>query len=378
MTYQTVPDFNISWSQRLVPLHNILDNWSENFWKQREYTRVWWLPYLKRAVIWSADQSDLPLRPPNTTFYGGKFGYYVYHNLLALSNYMPRILPWVEWLIFGMQYGFQPDSFTMTAVEPVRSGLLMDCLYSQWVNEWALPLSRGPEAIRRLSAWINREPEQLHNIPFDNHNLYVHCPVEVRVSDTRNHVEHTHTYPFLDPTCHSEPTLYLNATLYRPYGRDPPCRDRYYEAFEWLMRELGGKPHWAKNFMYIDHEQISAMYGDDMTQFLRVRDECDPDGMFLGEWHIRNLPIADDKRLVEEELGRRRMGLGWGDGVLWEGMMRDITGQGGEDGGEDSGARVIEFQDGENTPTTSMSMTSRTSEESFDVLVKGEASVYHG
>lgn len=382
MTFQAIPDFNISWSQRLVPLSDILDNWSESFWKQREYTRVWWLPYLKRAVIWSAEKTDQPLRLPNTTFYGGNFGYYLYHNLLALSNYVPRLLPTIEWLIFGMQYGFKPNSFTMTAVEPVRSGLLMNCLYSQWVNEWALPLSKGPEAITRLSAWINRLPESEHHIPFSNAGLYVHCPIEVRVSDTTTDRQHSKLHPYLDPTVHDGPTLYLNATLYRPYGKDPPCRDRYYEAFEWLMRDLNGRPHWAKNFLYTDRNYIADTYGDDMTSFLRVRDESDPDGMFLGHWHMQNLPLSSTKtqHCVEEEVSRRPMGLGWGDGVLWEGMVKEApNSMVDEEIMESAGMRFLETPGagGDETPTT-MSMTSRTSEESFDMMAKGEASAYFG
>ncbi|KAK5103828.1 D-arabinono-1,4-lactone oxidase [Lithohypha guttulata] len=384
MTYQTVPDFNIHWSQRLVPLDDILSNWSESFWKQREFTRVWWLPYLKRAVIWSANKTDEPPKPPNKTFYGGAFGYYLYHNLLALSNYIPSILPFVEWLIFGMQYGFKPDTYTMTAIEPARSGLLMDCLYSQWVNEWALPLPKGPEAISRLSAWINGAPQSEHNIPFSNKNLYVHCPVEVRVSDTTTDNQHSKVHPFLDPTWREGPTLYLNATLYRPYGKDPPCRDRYYEAFEYLMRELGGRPHWAKNFLYTDREHISTMYADDMQKFLAVRNESDPDGMFLGQWHLNNLPIESNNQdensnnkqsSVEEEISRKPMGLGWGDGVLWEGAVRDFSPL-DRDAARDAGVSFSN-DDGGNTPTA-MSMTSRTSEESFDMLAKGEASFYRG
>lgn len=377
MTFQAVPDFNIAWSQRLVELPYILNNWSESFWKQKEYTRVWWLPYLNRAVIWSADPTDEPHRAPKPSFYGGKFGYYLYHNLLAVSNYIPRILPFIEWLIFGLQYGFKPNSYSVSAVEPARTGLLMDCLYSQWVNEWALPLHKGPEAIGRLSAWINRRPTKEHNIPFDNRGLYVHCPVEVRVSDTTKPTNGV--IPFLDPTCRDEPTLYLNATLYRPYGKDPPCRDRYYEAFEWLMRELGGRPHWAKNFMYTGRDAITEMYApnNDMTSFMEIRNESDPDGMFLGQWHMENLPV-DDKRFVEEEVGRRKMGLGWGDAMLWEGMVRDVPGL--DDSVEGTGGEGSMFGEqgfGEETPTT-MSMTSRASEESFDMMAKGEASVYHG
>lgn len=210
-----------------------------------------------------------------------------------------------------------------------------------------------------------------HNIPFDNSGLYVHCPIEVRVSDTTTDRLHCKVHPFLDPTSHDGPTLYLNATLYRPYGKDPPCRDRYYQAFEWLMRELGGRPHWAKNFLYTDRNQISAMYGGEMDKFLAVRNESDPDGMFLGHWHMQNLPVDS---VVEEEVNKRPMGFGWGDAVLWEGMVKDFPTLESEHGG-------VRFLDGhaneEDTPTT-RSMTSRTSEESFDMMAKGEASVYHG
>lgn len=399
ITFQAVPDFNIAWSQQLVPLSHILDNWSEKFWKQREYTRVWWLPYLKRAVVWSADHTDEPMRAPNTTFYGGMFGYYLYHNLLAISNWFPRMLPFVEWLIFGMQYGFKPGNYTMSAVEPARDGLKMNCLYSQWVNEWALPLAKGPEAISRLSAWFHRRPESEHRIPFSNQGLYVHCPVEVRVSDTTPARNISKVYPFLDPTDHDGPTLYLNATLYRPYGKDPPCRDRYYEAFEYLMKELGGKPHWAKNFLFTDRTEIQTMYGTDMDRFLKIRDECDPDGMFLGQWHLDNLPldIDDDdneKKCVEEEIHRRRMGLGFGDGVLWEGAIKDPTIQLDSDfdagfistsreknGGSaklrpTAATTSTHDQDNDETPTTTMSITSHASEESFDMMAKTEASFY--
>lgn len=137
------------------------------------------------------------------------------------------------------------------------------------------------------------------------------------------------------------------------------------------MREMGGRPHWAKNFLYTDRNEISAMYGAEMEKFMQVRNESDPDGMFLGHWHMQNLPVD---AVIEEEVSRRRMGLGWGDAILWEGMVKDSTAL----GGDESGARFAGTNaDGENTPTA-MSMTSRTSEESFDMMAKGEASVYHG
>lgn len=329
VTFQAEPAFRIAWRQSMHPLSNVLASWSSGFWTSHEFVRVWWLPYMKNAIVWHADKTNLLPRPPPRSFYGGILGYRIYHNLLALSNWFPWILPWVEWFVFGMQYGFKPGAVVTDAVEPSRQGLLMDCLYSQFVNEWALPLEKGPEAITRLSAWINGDM-QTARMPFSPKGVWVHCPIEVRVSDS---TLARSPRAYLDPTSRDGPTLYLNATLYRPYRRDPPCKDRYYEAFEWLMRELGGRPHWAKNFSRATgRNELHQLYGDDMDKWLKVRSEVDVDGVFVGEWHRRNLLLplaagtgdADSVLPLEEREKDRRPfgGCSAGDGLEWIGDKR--------------------------------------------------------
>lgn len=368
--YQMTGCCNIEWEQALVPLSEILSKWETDLWTKKEYTRVWWMPYMKRAILWSASKTDKPLRPPEENFYGGSVGFHTYHNLLWLSNYMPWLLPTIEWFVFGMQYGFRPGS-TTSAVEPLRSGLLMNCLFSQFVNEWALPLSKGPEAINRLSAWINGEPGS--NIPFSVKGLYVHCPVEVRVSDTRHRGQ---PRPYLDNTSDSEPTLYLNATLYRPYLQDPPCKDRYYEAFEWLMREMGAKPHYAKNFSFTNWQHISTMFGDDLKKWKQVRNEADPEGMFLGEWHKRSLGLGEqamekhqDFSLQEREVARTPARPGTCQ--LWVGSVPlDVKAR------VEPAVAVSTTGDEDDKPSTLQSGSptmSSTSGESFDMLHSAEA-----
>ncbi|GAB7355133.1 hypothetical protein MBLNU459_g5708t1 [Dothideomycetes sp. NU459] len=298
--FEFVDATNIEWTQTIKSLDWVLGRWSTDLWTQKEFTRVWWLPYMKRAIVWSAEKTDKPERAPVPSWYGGAVGFHTYHILLWISNKIPRILPTVEWFIFGMQYGFS-DGAVASAVQPQRTGLLMDCLYSQFVNEWALPLEKGPEAIRRLSAWINGEEGS--DIPFSSNGMYVHAPVEVRVSDTSRS---SRPRSWLDNTNPDGPTLYLNATLYRPFMQDPPCMERYYEAFEWLMKEMGGKPHWAKNFAFVDNKDIRNMFGENLTSYLRVRNEVDPDGMFVGAWHRRYILGEDTPHLPceEKELAR--------------------------------------------------------------------------
>ena len=318
LTFQAVPTFDIKWQQSIIPLASILADWEKELWTQAEFVRVWWIPYTKRGIIWKADKTTEPRKAPKASWYGGSLGFHTYQTLLYISTYIPRILPTVEWFVFGMQYGFR-NGPTASAVEEARTGLLMDCLFSQFVNEWALPLSRGPEAITRLSAWIHGD-EVVARIPISSKGVYVHAPIEVRVSDTTNNKG---PRPLLDPTSSSGPTLYLNATLYRPHHVDPPGHETYYAAFEFLMKELGGRPHWAKNFSTVSHADFEEMYGEKLQQWRSVRSEVDPEGLFAGDWHRRNL-LEDGNALTCEEREAYRIEAldgGWD----WEGERARST-----------------------------------------------------
>ncbi|KAJ6032895.1 D-arabinono-1-4-lactone oxidase [Penicillium canescens] len=268
----------------------LLSIWSSGLWNSHDFIRVLWLPYERSAIIRHAEKTSRPvLRQDNQRYsYIALCFYHSYQFVLALANIFPFILPWIEWGISGMRYGFGATSKTLTGVSPAREGLMMEPSYPQLVNEWALPLENGPEAILRLSAWLHGD-HQTAQIPFSSKGVWVNCAIKVRVVNTS---VVTTPRPFLDPTCHDRPTLYLNATLHRPYLLDPPCRDQYYQAFEYLMRELGGRPHWAKNFGTVASSELHKLYGNDMDQWVKIQKEVDPEGLFLGEWHYRNLPVT--------------------------------------------------------------------------------------
>lgn len=339
VVFRAVPAFSVRWDQTIDADEAVFARWERGeLWSAARFVRVWWFPYMRRAVVWKGDAvpetevlaGRVSHRDPPKSWYDGAVGYYVYHNLLFLGRYVPRILPWVEWFVFGMQYGFRNGPASeVTAVQPSRRALLMNCLYSQFVNEWAIPLDKGPEALRRLGCWLQRlRPGDAgyveHGIPFSNEGLYVHSPVEVRVSDTTVETSAERgNRPWLDPTRTDGPTLYLNAIEYRPYRLDPGAnnsKDRYYQGFEWLMRDLGGRPHWAKNFTATAAD-VEAWYGGDLERWRAVRAGADPDGVFVGPWHRRLLLGGGEGRHLEneeEELGTKRARDG---GLLWEGRV---------------------------------------------------------
>ena len=297
VTFQAIPSFNIEWKQSLLPLNNILQSWNEGLWTEQEFVRIWWMPYMKKVIRWSADKTGKPPNSAPKSAWKALLGYHAYQSLMYIAHWVPSILPIIEKVVLYLQYGAK-EGTSNSGVDEDRTGLLMNCMFSQFVNEWAIPLAKGPEALSRISAWLNHD-EPSSGIPFSSHGIYVHAPIEVRVSDTTN----VSPRPFLDGSVPDGPTLYLNFTLYRPYGTDPPCRERYYEACEWLMKNMGGRPHWAKNFSTVTREDFHRMYPD-MTRWLKIRNDHDPNGMFLGDWHQRHL-IPADKLCTEMPLAER-------------------------------------------------------------------------
>jgi len=117
---------------------------------------------------------------------------------------------------------------------------------------------------------------------------------------------------YLDQSVGDGPTLYLNATLYRPFLRDAPEWRRYYAAFEYLMRDLGGKPHWAKNFVTPTADDFWDMYPE-MEKWVRIREKVDPSGMFVGDW-LRRCIL--DGREAKRAAAEQKAGEGGGGFVV--------------------------------------------------------------
>lgn len=127
----------------------------------------------------------------------------------------------------------------------------------------------------------------------------MHAPIEVRVANTTVQAEK----PWLDQSCQTGPTLYLNATLYRPFLKNPPEWERYYNAFEWLMKDLGGRPHWAKNFISTSKEEFWDMYPK-MKDWVELRNAVDPHGVFVNDWLKKNI-LKDEEDTEATQIRER-------------------------------------------------------------------------
>ncbi|EGV65945.1 D-arabinono-1,4-lactone oxidase [Yamadazyma tenuis] len=355
VTLRAVPKYTIKSKQEIIKFSTLLNNW-DNIWLDSEFIRIWWFPYSGSCVCWRASKSDEPLSAPRDSWYGTFFGRFFYQSLLFVSVHLfPRLTPYVEKFVFKQQYGnVETLGSGDIAVQNSVEGLNMDCLFSQFVDEWGLPLSNGPEVLTKLDAIIKNAASK--------GDYFVHAPIEVRCSNTTSSekpfiddegndslypsqswlakrtilsegpINGNNLRPYLDNTprdlkyvsqdeiTNDQLTLYLNATMYRPFHTDVDTR-QWFKDFEDIVREASGKPHWAKNFVGLEHNNVpdndlqsqlnfggkahysmigfnsvmSNWFGENLENFNQVRKSTDRHGVFLSgkNWAIRNGIITE-------------------------------------------------------------------------------------
>jgi FAD/FMN-containing dehydrogenase len=73
--------------------------------------------------------------------------------------------------------------------------------------------------------------------------------------------------------------------MFRPYGRDPPGVQSYFDQMESAMLALGGRPHWAKAFN-VRGAALRALFPA-WGSFAAVRERLDPQRVLWNEWAER-------------------------------------------------------------------------------------------
>lgn len=350
VTLRTVPRYTIKSKQEIIKFSTLIREW-DSIWLDSEFIRIWWFPYSGNCVCWRASKSDDALSEPRSSWYGTTLGRFFYESLLWVSvNVLPRLTPWVEKFVFKQQYGnVETLGKGDIAVQNSVEGLNMDCLFSQFVNEWSAPLNEGVEVLNLLNDKIQDAAQK--------GDFFVHAPIEVRCSNVtssntpfvddegtpslhpsqewlqnRNRlsagpVPGNNFRPFLDnsPELEYQPdaskisndqlTVFINATMYRPFGFNVETH-KWFQIFEDIMSKAHGRPHWAKNFIGLhgDHQTevdaksqldfggkpfyamlgfdpvMKKWFGENLVAYNEVRKETDPHGVFLSgkNWATRN------------------------------------------------------------------------------------------
>ena len=300
--------FNLSYTTETISLARFLSEY-DTIWSSATYVRAWWWPYTRKVIIWRGTRTQSPQTPSSTIprSYFAKIassfelGRKIYEYSLYVMTYSPSLLPTFEKVLFRAQFPAKENVVSEPIVSNSHEALQMDCFFSQYVDEWAIPLGSGVEAISRLDRWITADDSSADTgIPITtDKRVYVHAPIEIRVSSGRG------DHAYLSPAREGRPVVYIGIIMYRPYYR-PTAYRRYFAAYEYLMRWIGGKPHWAKQHG-LSAEEAEQVFGDGIRRWLEVRSRVDPNGVFVNAFVKRHL-------LGLSSTGKEKIGVGILDG----------------------------------------------------------------
>ncbi|KAL6073147.1 D-arabinono-1,4-lactone oxidase [Balamuthia mandrillaris] len=265
LTIKCEPLYNLHSTEYPMKLSDLLDN-LENDINSAEHFRFWWVPHTDNCFVWKANRTTR--KPtPSKTLTDSTLHYIVnrklYEGLLWAATWRPALLQQIN-----STYSRLLFSKTLEKVDRYDRIFTFDCLFRQYVSEWALPLSNVRAAVEELQKVIKEL------------NLYVHFSVEFRFVKQDEGT--------LLSTTHDRDSCYIGNIMYRPYGIDAPGTKEYFRAVERIMTKLGGRPHWAKEFE-LTSAQLEEMYGGNWKKFQSIRNEMDPDRLFANEYLERVL-----------------------------------------------------------------------------------------
>lgn len=269
-TLGVVPAFKLSVHERPTSIATALAALPERL-SAHDYHRLWYLPHTETVWEWTADRVPLntPDQPPapkplrRTWWNEGRVGRHVFEGLLFAATFDERLVPPLNRWYAAAQFAKESRW-----IRPSVDGFLIDCLFRQHVDEWAIPIEHAADALRQIDRLVKQG------------GFIAQLPIEIRFAPADD--------AWLSP-CHGRPSCYIGVIAYRPLGRDFAFAP-FFAAFEQVMRSFDGRPHWAKTFEVAAHE-FARMYAH-WDDFDRVRRLCDPDGVFGNAFTDRLWPDA--------------------------------------------------------------------------------------
>lgn len=280
VTIQCEPLFYLRAIQKPMKLYQILPNLPELI-QSEDYWRFWYFPHTDDCITWGASKiepQEVVHKPKSTVaaftnaiirrmsplYLANELkvyvrdrviGYHILELLLFISKFLPRLVPMINYLYFLMLF-----SYAKLSTDISYKIFNFDCLFYQFVNEWAIPIEHTAVAMQQIKSMIETK------------KYNVHFPIEVRFVKGDD--------IWLSP-CYGRDSCYIGIIMYRPYNYTIEYR-HYFEDFFKIMYALGGRPHWAKDFQVSD-AQLSEMYPM-WQEFKKLRSEVDPDNIFVNNY----------------------------------------------------------------------------------------------
>jgi L-gulonolactone oxidase len=189
MTLKVEPAFLLEAKQVPAKLEDVLQNWDQVV-NSAEHVRVWWYPHTDDCVVWRANRTTKEISNTTPSWLRSTLvGFHLYQFALNIARYRPSMIPFLTRFFYDNVHSSPTE-----IVDDSYKVFNFDCLFPQYVNEWAIPLEKAPEAIRRIDQFIQSS------------ELKVHFPVEIRFVDGDD--------VWMSPS-YGRKTCYIGVIMYR-------------------------------------------------------------------------------------------------------------------------------------------------------------------
>lgn len=251
VTLAVVPLFRLREVQHVYPFEDAAERFL-GVGRAQEYAKFWWLPHTPTASIFHYERTT---GAPDVSLLWRRIddavvNRYLFAGLLGVGARLPGIIPTVNRLVGAMYLGEKRrtgryDHVLTTPMPPIHRE-----------SEWAIPVERAPEALRWARELLDRD------------GLRVDFILEARLVKA-------------DATWMA-PSSGHDVCALGGYAAGGPDCGRYFAAFAGRMRELGGRPHWGKEFA-ASRDDVTRWYPH-AERFRALVKELDPQGTFANDW----------------------------------------------------------------------------------------------
>ena len=258
VTLQLVPRFVLHAVERPEPLDEVLAAWDDRV-RDADHVEFYWFPHTATALTKTntrlpGDAPRQPLGRVSRWIDDELLANGVYRGICALGRVAPSVTPF-----FARQVERLTGDRDFTDRSPAVFTTHRSVRFAEM--EYALPLEAVPAAFGEVRALIERR------------GWRISFPIEVRAAASDD--------VWLS-TAYGRETGYI--AVHRYFREDPR---EYFGAVEAIMRAHDGRPHWGK-LHSLDADALRGAYPR-FDDFLRVRDELDPDRRFANPYLDRVL-----------------------------------------------------------------------------------------
>ncbi|PRQ04366.1 L-gulono-1,4-lactone dehydrogenase [Enhygromyxa salina] len=257
VTIRVGPAFQLCETTEVLDFASALAN-MQAIARSAEYVKLWWLPHTSEVIVFRCERTSEPGEVSRLLRWVDRVivNMLLFGLVLWLGRHWPGLIPAANGLVART---YLKPRCTVGRSDQILS-LAMPPRHRE--TEYALPLDRAAEALSRTRALI------------ESSGVRVNFITEVRFVKADD--------GWMSPASERD-SCQLGA-----YMAQAPGIDGYFAGFEEQMKQLGGRPHWGKEFR-ASAKELREMYPRADAWAQKVR-ELDPDGVFRNPFLDRVLP----------------------------------------------------------------------------------------